>query len=541
MENAQNRSSVPPTEKETFLPLHLAQLFFSRTMATIAPSAIRQASRLASKSALTTAPRHGLQQLSRVASAPVQRTAGKKRSYVTESKRDNAQVQTETAIRLDRKELEKSGLTITSENGSTEHVSPMADVLKAATIMDEGQRPIYMDMQATTPLDPRVLDAMMPYYTGFYGNPHSRTHAYGWESEKAVEDARQHIASLIGADPKEIIFTSGATESNNMSIKGVARFFGRSGKKKHIITSQTEHKCVLDSCRHLQDEGFEVTYLPVESSGLINLDKLKAAIRPDTMLVSIMSVNNEIGVIQPIEEIGKICRANKVFFHTDAAQAVGKIPLDVNAMNIDLMSISSHKIYGPKGIGACYVRRRPRVRIDPIISGGGQERGLRSGTLAPALVVGFGEACRIAKEEMKYDSQRIKFLSDRLLNGLLSMEHTSQNGDPNHFYPGCVNVSFAYVEGESLLMALKDIALSSGSACTSASLEPSYVLRALGNSDESAHSSIRFGIGRFTTEQEIDYVLKAVTERVGFLRELSPLWELVQEGVDLNTIEWSQH
>jgi cysteine desulfurase len=267
--------------------------------------------------------------------------------------------------------------------------------------MDEGQRPIYLDMQATTPLDPRVLDAMLPYYTGIFGNPHSRTHAYGWESEHAVEKAREHIAQLIGADPKEIIFTSGATESNNMSIKGVARFFGRSGKKKHIITSQTEHKCVLDSCRHLQDEGYEVTYLPVNNNGLIDIDQLKAAIRPDTALVSIMTVNNEIGVIQPMEEIGKICRQNKVFFHTDAAQAVGKIPLDVNAMNIDLMSISSHKIYGPKGIGACYVRRRPRVRLEPIISGGGQERGLRSGTLAPALIVGFGEACRIAQEELK--------------------------------------------------------------------------------------------------------------------------------------------
>lgn len=274
------------------------------------------------------------------------------------------------------------------------------EILKEAAVMEEGQRPIYLDMQATTPVDPRVLDAMLPYYVGVFGNPHSRTHAYGWESEKAVEDAREHIAKLIGADSKEIIFTSGATESNNMSIKGVARFFGRSGKKKHIITSQTEHKCVLDSCRHLQDEGFEVTYLPVQNNGLIDLNVLKAAIKPETALVSIMAVNNEIGVIQPIEEIGKMCRENKVFFHTDAAQAVGKIPLDVNAMNIDLMSISSHKIYGPKGIGACYVRRRPRVRIDPIISGGGQERGLRSGTLAPPLVVGFGEACRIAYEEM---------------------------------------------------------------------------------------------------------------------------------------------
>ncbi|KAI9742175.1 MAG: cysteine desulfurase [Claussenomyces sp. TS43310] len=470
------------------------------------------------------------------------------RGYVSETKKDNAQVSIDSAIRADQKaffaETGKSPENVPMQGTSVDAdamMSPMAGVLKQATVMDEGQRPIYLDMQATTPLDPRVLDAMLPFYSGLYGNPHSRTHAYGWETDKAVEQAREHIADLIGADPKEIIFTSGATESNNMSIKGVARFFGRSGKKKHIITSQTEHKCVLDSCRHLQDEGFDVTYLPVQSNGLVNMEELEAAIRPDTAIVSIMAVNNEIGVIQPIGDIGKLCRSKKVFFHTDGAQAVGKIPLDVNAMNIDLMSISSHKIYGPKGIGACYVRRRPRVRLDPIISGGGQERGLRSGTLAPALVIGFGEACRLAKQELPYDSRRIKKLSDRLLQGLLSLEHTTQNGDPERFYPGCVNVSFAYVEGESLLMALKDIALSSGSACTSASLEPSYVLRALGSSDESAHSSIRFGIGRFTTEGEIDYVLKAVTERVTFLRELSPLWELVQEGIDLNSIEWSQH
>ena len=279
-------------------------------------------------------------------------------------------------------------------------MSPTAGILKQATIMDQGTRPIYLDAQATTPTDPRVLDAMLPYLTGLYGNPHSRTHAYGWETDKAIEQARQHVADLVGADPKEVIFTSGATESNNMSVKGVARFFGRSGKKKHIITSQTEHKCVLDSCRHLQDEGFEVTYLPVKNSGLIDLKELEAAMRPDTALVSIMTVNNEIGVIQPMEEIGALCRSRKVYFHTDAAQALGKIPVDVNKMNIDLMSMSGHKIYGPNGIGACYVRRRPRVRIDPIISGGGQERGLRSGTLAPHLVVGFGEACRIAKEEM---------------------------------------------------------------------------------------------------------------------------------------------
>lgn len=419
-------------------------------------------------------------------------------------------------------------------------LNPTAGILGHATIMDEGARPIYLDMQATTPTDPRVLDAMLPFLTGLYGNPHSRTHAYGWETEKAIDTAREHIGKLVGADPKEIIFTSGATESNNMSIKGVARFY--KAKKRHIITSQTEHKCVLDSCRHLQEhEGFDVTYLPVKSNGLIDLAELEAAIRPDTSLVSIMTVNNEIGVIQPMEEIGKLCRKNKIFFHTDAAQAVGKIPLDVNKWNIDLMSISGHKVYGPKGIGACYVRRRPKVRIEPLINGGGQERGLRSGTLAPHLIVGMGEACRIASEELEYDHARVTRLSNKLRDGLLAMEHTTLNGDPTRHYPGCVNISFAYVEGESLLMALKDIALSSGSACTSASLEPSYVLRALGSSDESAHSSIRFGIGRFTTEAEVDYVLKAVQERVSFLRELSPLWELVQEGVDLNTIQWSQH
>ncbi|KAL4875635.1 pyridoxal phosphate-dependent transferase [Aspergillus karnatakaensis] len=507
-------------------------------MSSVAPFALKQASRayarrLSTQNALLSR---------RVLATPSYRT------YVSETKAGNAQVSVDTAIKQEQKEfMKQTGIkpqnTELPASGVSADaaLSPAAGILKQATIMDQGTRPIYLDAQATTPTDPRVLDAMLPYLTGIYGNPHSRTHAYGWESEKAVEQAREHIAKLIGADSKEIIFTSGATESNNMSIKGVARFFGRSGKKKHIITTQTEHKCVLDSCRHLQDEGFDVTYLPVQNNGLINLADLEAALRPDTALVSIMAVNNEIGVVQPLEEIGKLCRSKKVFFHTDAAQAVGKIPMDVNKMNIDLLSISSHKIYGPKGIGACYVRRRPRVRLDPIISGGGQERGLRSGTLAPHLVVGFGEACRVAAEDMQYDSKYITRLSKRLSDGLLAMEHTSLNGDPERRYPGCVNVSFAYVEGESLLMALKDIALSSGSACTSASLEPSYVLRALGSSDESAHSSIRFGIGRFTTEAEIDYVLKAVRERVDFLRELSPLWELVQEGIDLNTIEWSQH
>ncbi|SLM36067.1 cysteine desulfurase [Lasallia pustulata] len=515
-------------------------------MSSVAPTAMRQAARLCSRRLPLSSSSRSSPRLRGAGSAATSVTA--RRNYVSETKPDKAQVNIDTTIKADHDAfISQTGtlpanIKVPGTGLSAEAMmSPAAGILKQATIMDEGTRPIYLDMQATTPTDPRVLDAMLPYFTGLYGNPHSRTHAYGWETEKATEQAREHIANLIGADPKEIIFTSGATESNNMSIKGVARFFGRSGKKKHIITSQTEHKCVLDSARHLQDEGFDVTYLPVQNNGLINMQELEAAIRPDTALVSIMTVNNEIGVIQPMKEIGRLCRSKKVFFHTDGAQAVGKMPIDVNTWNVDLMSISAHKIYGPKGIGACYVRRRPRVRLDPIISGGGQERGLRSGTLAPALVVGFGEACRIAKEEMAYDSKRIRALSDRLLNGLLALEHTSQNGDPNHFYPGCVNVSFAYVEGESLLMALKDIALSSGSACTSASLEPSYVLRALGNSDESAHSSIRFGIGRFTTESEIDYVLKAVTERVSFLRELSPLWELVQEGVALDSIEWSQH
>ncbi|RKP12316.1 hypothetical protein BJ684DRAFT_21136 [Piptocephalis cylindrospora] len=401
-------------------------------------------------------------------------------------------------------------------------------------------RPIYLDMQSTTPLDPRVLDFMMPFMTQQYGNPHSRTHQYGWESEKATETARSHVASLIGADPKEIIFTSGATESNNITLKGVSRFY--KAKKNHIITTQTEHKCVLDSARAMQEEGFDVTYLPVQKSGLISLDELKKAIRPETAIVSVMAINNEIGVVQPIADIGKICREHKIFFHTDAAQAVGKIPIDVNAMNIDLLSISGHKLYGPKGIGALYVRRRPRVRLEPLQSGGGQERGLRSGTVPTSLVAGLGEACRIAKEEMTADTEHIKRLSDKLIQGITSkLEHVVRNGDPDHCYPGCVNLSFAYIEGESMLMALKDIALSSGSACTSASLEPSYVLRALGAEEDMAHSSIRFGIGRFTTEAEMDYAIDRVAQHVDRLREMSPLWEMVQEGIDLKTIQWSQH
>ncbi|CAD6500925.1 BgTH12-06629 [Blumeria graminis f. sp. triticale] len=515
-------------------------------MTTLAATSLRQASRVCLKQP-TTSPSY-LKAPSIIRSSRITNSATPHRHYVSETADKMGQVAAHTEAPLEphiffpESGKISSRNTISSNRNNTEtEKGPITDVIKQATIMEQGTRPIYLDMQATTPLDPRVLDAMLPFYSGLYGNPHSRTHAYGWETEKAVETAREHIANLIGADPKEIIFTSGATESNNMSIKGIARFFNKSGKKTHIITTQTEHKCVLDSCRYLQNEGFSITYLPVQANGLINMKELENTIRPETALVSIMSVNNEIGVIQPLEEIGKLCREKKTFFHTDAAQAIGKIPMDVNKMNIDLMSISSHKIYGPKGIGACYVRRRPRVRIEPIFSGGGQERGLRSGTLAPALVVGFGEACRIAQEEIDYDSKRIKKLSDKLLHGLTSMEHTKQNGDPDKFYPGCVNVSFSYVEGESLLMALKDIALSSGSACTSASLEPSYVLRALGSSDESAHSSIRFGIGRFTTESEIDYVLTAVKDRVNFLRELSPLWELVQEGIDLGSIQWSQH
>jgi cysteine desulfurase len=374
-------------------------------MSGLAPGVLKQIPRACSRRLSSNNVNH-LPHL-RPAAGPAQ-TSLSRRTYVSESKPKQAQVSdVEHAIKADQKNFIKQTGNLPSqikmpgtEMSADTMMNPAAGILKQATIMDQGKRPIYLDAQATTPTDPRVLDAMLPFLTGLYGNPHSRTHAYGWETDKAVEQARQHVADLIGADPKEIIFTSGATESNNMSIKGVARFFGRSGKKKHIITCQTEHKCVLDSCRHLQDEGFDVTYLPVNSTGLIDMAELEAAMRPDTALVSIMTVNNEVGVIQPIKEIGQLCRSRKIFFHTDAAQACGKIPISVNDWNVDLMSISAHKIYGPNGIGACYVRRRPRVRIDPIISGGGQERGLRSGTLAPHLVVGFGEACRIAKEEM---------------------------------------------------------------------------------------------------------------------------------------------
>ncbi len=402
-------------------------------------------------------------------------------------------------------------------------------------------RPVYLDLQATTPMDPRVVDRMLPYMLQQFGNPHSRTHYYGWEAEGAVELARQQVASLIGADPKDLVFTSGATESSNIAIKGVARFY-RSGGKDHIITTQTEHKCVLDSCRALEEEGFKVTYLPVDSNGLISMEELEKAMRSETALVTIMTVNNEIGIIQPIEDIGRLCRSKKIFFHTDAAQAVGKIPLDVEKMNVDLMSISGHKIYGPKGIGALFVRRKPRVRVEPLQSGGGQERGIRSGTVPTPLVVGLGEACRLAENEMAYDSEHITGLSTKLVRELTTkLSKVIRNGDPKRSYPGCVNLSFAYVEGESLLMALKSIALSSGSACTSASLEPSYVLRALGKDDDLAHSSIRFGLGRFTTMEEVAFAIEETVKHVTRLRELSPLWEMVQEGIDLKTIEWSQH
>lgn len=382
-------------------------------MSHTAPTAVRQALRQCTRRASTTTPSFATAQAPRACIA----AARGRRTYVSESAPKHATVNVESTIRADQRAfLNETGIKPhdaqmpTTGMSADAMMSPTAGILKQATVMDEGTRPIYLDMQATTPTDPRVLDAMLPYFTGLYGNPHSRTHAYGWETDKAVEQAREHIASLIGADAKEIIFTSGATESNNMSIKGVARFFKRSGKKNHIITCQTEHKCVLDSCRHLQDEGFEVTYLPVQHNGLIDMAELEKAIRPETCLVSIMTVNNEIGVVQPVDEIGKLCRSKKVFFHSDAAQAVGKIPVDVNKMNVDLMSISGHKIYGPNGIGACYVRRRPRVRIDPIISGGGQERGLRSGTLAPPLIIGFGEAARICQEEMEVSTSRCFFL-----------------------------------------------------------------------------------------------------------------------------------
>ncbi|WP_290369508.1 IscS subfamily cysteine desulfurase [Cupriavidus laharis] len=399
--------------------------------------------------------------------------------------------------------------------------------------------PIYMDYSATTPVDPRVADKMIPYLREQFGNPASRSHAYGWEAERAVEEAREQVAALVGADPREIVWTSGATESDNLAIKGAANFY--SGKGKHIITVKTEHKAVLDTTRELERQGFEVTYLDVKEDGLIDMEVFKQAIRPDTILVSVMLVNNEIGVIQDVEQIGEICRAKGIIFHCDAAQATGKVAIDLNTLKCDLMSFSAHKTYGPKGIGALYVRRKPRVRIEAQMHGGGHERGMRSGTLAPHQIVGMGEAFRIAREEMATENERIRMLRDRLWTGLKSMEEVYLNGDLEHRVPHNLNVSFNFVEGESLIMAIKDVAVSSGSACTSASLEPSYVLRALGRNDELAHSSIRFTVGRFTTEQEIDYTVELLKSKIGKLRDLSPLWEMYKDGVDLNSIQWAAH
>jgi len=412
------------------------------------------------------------------------------------------------------------------------------------SILIKGQtfnaRPMYLDAQATTQMDPRVIDIVNHCHVERWGNPHSRTHLMGWEAEEAVEHARFQVASLIGADSREIIFTSGATESNNLAIKGLA-YFPRRVEKKHIITIQTEHKCVLDSCRQLETEGFQVTYLPVQQNGLIDLNVLRNNIRKDTLLVSAMLVNNEIGVIQPVEEIGKICREHGCYFHCDAAQAVGKIPVNVDKLNVDLLSISAHKVYGPKGVGALYVRRKPRVQLRPIINGGGQERGLRSGTLPSPLAIGMGKACQVAKECMEEDYQHVSRLSQKLLQSLKSqLEEIIVNGDLEHRYHGNINISFAFVEGESLLMGLKDVCVSSGSACTSASLEPSYVLRAIGVSADLAHTSIRFGIGRFTTEEEIDFTIAETVKNVKRLRALSPLYDLWKEG-KLNQIQWTQH
>ncbi|ENS5608202.1 IscS subfamily cysteine desulfurase [Vibrio mimicus] len=401
--------------------------------------------------------------------------------------------------------------------------------------------PIYLDYSATCPVDPRVAEKMVQYMTmdGTFGNPASRSHRYGWQAEEAVDTAREQIAELLNADPREIVFTSGATESDNLAIKGVAHFYNKQGK--HIITSKTEHKAVLDTMRQLEREGFEVTYLDPESNGLIDLTKLEAAMRDDTILVSIMHVNNEIGVIQDIAAIGELCRSRKVVFHVDAAQSAGKVAIDVQELKVDLISLSAHKIYGPKGIGALYVRRKPRIRLEAQMHGGGHERGFRSGTLATHQIVGMGEAFRIAKEEMQKDYEHALALRERLLAGIKDMEAVTINGDLEQRVPHNLNVSFAFVEGESLLMALKDLAVSSGSACTSASLEPSYVLRALGLNDELAHSSIRFSFGRFTTEAEIDYAIELIRVAVDKLRDMSPLWDMYKEGVDLNTVEWAHH
>ena len=402
-------------------------------------------------------------------------------------------------------------------------------------------KPIYLDYSATTPVDKRVADKMIQHLTidGDFGNPASRSHAYGWEAEAAVDDARQEVAKLIGANSKEIVWTSGATESNNLAIKGAAHFYSKRGK--HIITCKTEHKAVLDTCRQLEREGFEVTYMDPEPNGLIDLDKLKATIRPDTTIISIMHVNNEIGVIQDVNAIGKLARENKIIFHCDAAQSAGKIPINVEDMSVDLLSLSAHKFYGPKGIGALYVRRKPRVRLEAQMHGGGHERGMRSGTLAVHQIVGMGEAARIAREELPEETARILTLRNRLYDGFKDMEEVYVNGDMESRIPGNLNISFNFVEGESLIMALKDLAVSSGSACTSASLEPSYVLRALGRNDELAHSSIRFSIGRYTTEEDVDRAIELVRTNIGKLRDLSPLWDMYKDGIDLDKVEWVAH
>jgi cysteine desulfurase len=405
--------------------------------------------------------------------------------------------------------------------------------------MSAMKKPVYLDYSATTPVDSRVVDAMLPYLREDFGNPASRSHAYGWSAEKAVEDARADVAALVNCDPKEIVWTSGATESINLAVKGAAHFYKDKGR--HVITVKTEHKATLDTCRELEREGFEVTYLDVKENGLIDFAAFEAAVRPDTVLVSVMYVNNEIGVIQDIPRLGEFCRAKSLIFHVDSAQATGKVVIDLQALKVDLMSFSAHKTYGPKGMGALFVRRKPRIRLEAQIHGGGHERGMRSGTLPTHQIVGMGAAFRLAKEEMAAENERIRALRDRLWKGLSEIEAVYLNGDMDHRVPHNLNVSFNYVEGESLLMGIKDVAVSSGSACTSASLEPSYVLRALGRSDELAHSSIRFSVGRFTTQEDVDFTIALLKEKVAKLREMSPLWEMFNEGVDLNTVQWAAH
>ncbi|HUH86976.1 MAG TPA: IscS subfamily cysteine desulfurase [Pusillimonas sp.] len=405
--------------------------------------------------------------------------------------------------------------------------------------MSSPSRPVYLDYSATTPVDPRVVEKMVPWLYENFGNPASRSHAYGWDAEEAVEQARSEVAQLINADPREIIWTSGATESDNLAIKGAAHFY--SGRGKHIVTVKTEHKAVLDTCRELERQGFEVTYLDVQENGLLDIEAFKAALRPDTILASVMHVNNEVGVIQDIAALGEICRENGVIFHVDGTQGAGKVEIDLQKLKVDLMSFSAHKVYGPKGIGALYVRRKPRVRIEAQMHGGGHERGFRSGTLPTHQIVGMGEAFRLARLELATENERIRALRDRLYKGLSQIEETYVNGDMDQRVPHNLNISFNYVEGESLIMAIKELAVSSGSACTSASLEPSYVLRALGRNDELAHSSIRFSLGRFTTEQEIDFAVQLLVDRVGKLRDMSPLWEMAQEGIDLNSVQWAAH